>query len=78
MSKKKIVLVFEFDEEYYEDEYWTNLSLRKIKLGKGTTMSDAERDRVAEEAGQSDFWQVDVHNDIFHVIDTGLPIKYSN
>lgn len=76
MSKKKIVLVFEFDEEYYEDEDWTELSLRKIKLGKGTTMSDAERDRVAEEAEQSDFWQVSVHNDLFHVIDTGDSVRY--
>ncbi|QIG57940.1 hypothetical protein SEA_PAULODIABOLI_255 [Microbacterium phage PauloDiaboli] len=77
MAKTRIVLVLEFEETEYPDEDWTKTELRKIKLDKKrTTMSDEERRGVAEEAGQSDFWQVDVHNDIYHVIDTGRSVKY--
>lgn len=77
MAKKKIVLVLEFEETYFSDEDYTDLSLAKIKLDKErTTLSDDERGMVAEEAGQSDFWQVSVHNDLFHVIDTGDSVRY--
>ncbi len=78
MAKKKIVLEFIFDTSIpYEDEPdYIRTELRKIKLGKDTTMTADERGEVAEEAGQSDFWQVDVHNDIFSVIDSGRTIKY--
>lgn len=77
MAKKRIVLVLEFEETVYEDEDWTKLDLAKIKLDKErTTLSDDERGMVAEAAGQSDFWQVSVHNDLFHVIDTGDSVRY--
>jgi hypothetical protein len=77
MPKKRIVLVFEFEEEVYEDEDWSDLNLTKIKLDKErTTLSDGERDSVAERWGQSDEWHVDIHNDILDVIDTGRSVKY--
>lgn len=77
MNTKRITIVLEFTEEYDADEDWTERKLSKIKLDKGrTTMTADERGAVAEEAGQSDFWQVEVHNDIFNVIDTGRSIKY--
>lgn len=75
-KRKKLVLVFEFDEEYFTDEDWTELTLKKIKLDKRTSLSDQERDMIAEEWGQSDQWHVDIHNDILHVIDTGDSVRY--
>lgn len=77
MPKKKIVLEFIFDEEYDEDLDYTSLELAKIRLGKGTTLTEAERDSVAETWGQSDFWHVDVHNDILDVVDSGWPARYT-
>ena len=74
-AKKKIVLVFEFDEVTEDDDY-SYLDLSKIKLGKNTTLSDGERDAVTESWGQSDEWHVNIHNDILHVIDTGDSVRY--
>lgn len=77
MARKKIVLEFVFEEEQpYPDEDYINNKLVKIKLGKGTTMSEAERDSIAEVWGQSDTWHVDIHNDILEVIDSGSSIHY--
>lgn len=77
MPKKRIVLVFEFEETYFSDEDYTDLSLSKIKLDKDrTTLSADERDGVAEEWGQSDTWHVDIHNDLLEVIDSGRSVKY--
>lgn len=77
MPKKRIVLVFEFEETVYEDEDWSMLDLTKVKLDKErTTLSESERDSVTEEWGQSDKWHVDIHNDILTVIDTGRSVKY--
>ena len=72
--KKKIVLEFLFEEE--QDEDYTTLELRKIKLGKGTTLTEAERDAVTERWGQSDTWHVDIHNDLLDVIDSGHAVSY--
>lgn len=77
MSKKKIVLEFVFDEEYDEDFDYTELKLAKIKLGKGTTLTGQERYAVTEHWGQSDFWHVEVHNDILDVVDSGESIHYT-
>lgn len=77
MPKKKIVLVFEFEETVYTDENCTDLSLSKIKLGKNTTLSSKERDQVTEVWGQSDRWHVDVHNDILEIISSGDSVRYS-
>lgn len=77
MPKKKIVVEFIFDKhrptmmEDYEE-----LVLRKIKLGKSTTLTDEERDAIAEHWGQSDTWHVDIHNDLLEVIDSGDSISY--
>lgn len=77
MSKKKIVLEFIFEENSEEwDPEYVFLELRKIKLGKDKTLTDEERDSIAETWGQSDRWHVDIHNDILDVIDSGHSVEY--
>ncbi len=77
MAKKKIVVEFHF-EEWVEpgDPEYTTLELSKIKLGKDTTLTETERDAVAEHWGQSDTWHVDIHNDLLDVIDSGDSVRY--
>lgn len=75
-SKKRIVLVFEFDE--VDEGDYVDLDLRKIKMDKErTTLTGDERDLVTEHWGQSDTWHVDIHNDILNVIDSGQSVSYS-
>ena len=79
MSKKNtIVLILEFDKSKpFEDEDYEEVSLSKIKLGKDTTLSAAERDALTERWGQSDEFWTEIPTDILHVIDTGDSVKYS-
>lgn len=75
-TKKRIVLVFEFDE--IDEGDYINLDLRKLRLDKDrTTLTGDERDMVTEDWGQSDTWHVDIHNDILNVIDSGRSVSYS-
>ncbi len=78
MPKKKIVLEFIFDEKYDEEFDYYPLELMKIRLGEGTTLTEDERDAIAEGWGQSDFWHVDIHNDILDVIDSGHSVNYTD
>ena len=75
-AKVKIVLEFIFEERQEFDFEDPELELVKIKLGKGTTVSEDDRDSIAERWGQSDTWHVDIHNDILDVIDSGDTVRY--
>jgi len=78
MSKPKVKIVLEFIFEEDQEFDWEDptLELVKIKLGKGTTATDEDRDDIAERWGQSDTWHVDIHNDILDVIDSGNAVRY--
>lgn len=80
MAKPKLVLEFIFEEHrpFPEDEPdYVETSLVVVKLGKGTTLSNEQRESIVETWGQSDRWHVDIHNDLLEVIDTGRSVSYS-
>lgn len=71
---KKLVLEFIFDE--VEEDDYSELELRALRLGEGSTLSPGERRGVTEMWGQSDQWHVDIHNDILNVLDSGIEEVY--
>jgi hypothetical protein len=75
-SKKKLVVVFEFEEEQEFPDEPPRLELSKLKLGKSTTLTAEERSGITESWGQSDTWHVDIHNDLLRVMRSGVPATY--
>mgnify|MGYP000370160620 CR=1 FL=1 len=61
MTKKKLVIELVFDEIIEDEDFdpWTRLELTKIKRLDSTTLTDGQIDRLGEEIGQTDRWQVD-------------------
>jgi len=73
-KQKKLVIEFIFDED--TDDDYPRIILRKVRLGKETTLSYSQRSAITEVWGQSDMWHVDIHNDILQVIDEGGSMRY--
>lgn len=79
--KKKVIVEIEFDEwveEYEGEDPWAYYEPSAVRLHPDTDMDEGQLDSLGETVAQTDFWQVDMWNNIASVIGGSGDVEVSS